>query len=1395
MEALPWRRRWIEEGEPLALDDLGLLPFEGSWLEAANPGLIHLDELRDEQCLILIGEPGAGKTHALEAASGGLNESLTADSGAEVLCYDLGEAVGRDEVRAGLFSAEPLLRLREGEHTLHLFLDALDEAKIHVEKLTALLRTELRKLPHERLRLRVACRTAERLPQFERDLAQLFGEKHVRVFELAPLSRDDVDLAARARGVDASEFMRQIAHRDVGAFAAKPLTLLMLLDIFASEGVLPTSLIALYRRGLRLLCAEHDREREPADVVLTADERYAVSCRLAAASVLTGSDRIAWDTEIGPRPGLVTLRSVTGGNERNRMTAIADEISLREPAVQETLRSGLFTNREPGVVGWAHRSFGDFLSAEWLAVPRTAQQVTDLVCQRDGNELRVVPQLESVAAWFASLQPTFAESLHPADAIVALQGDPGTLTADSRRALFIRGLAAVADGALDRGAVRRFWPKLAYNEMADDLADVIADRARVWTERQAAVEAAREMHLRELEPLLAEVATTRDDDFGVRLAAVHACEDFGGTASRQALRTLAVDPDPVDVDDELKGLALAVCWPAALSTAELFDALTLPRSDTIGSYHSFLLRDVVPHVESRDDLLLALSWAARPQRGHFMTDPVSQLADEILVKAWPLAANDEGLLDAITGYAEHAFSTHTRLLMTAPSVIERDADPLEHPETRRGVAARLLGRAGDAFPVARIAGSGLLRNDEDFAWVVARRAETTDEMSARWLELAGELFVRGIGAEAAYDLRDDDPELRELTSWRYEAVLVDSPQAVRQRSQWEEHRALVEPPEDELVDSAAYDRRVADAIAAFEAGEVDGFWQAQMWLFLDDRGFTRGEHWRADLRATPGWARVGPELRERLIQAAEVYIAQGEPGEPHRSTRKMLRPAWAGYRALQLLYAERPERFAALTPDDLLRWVPIIVSWPRTDEEPREFANLILSRVNELDVARVATVVDERLASGAIHGELTLALSDLEAIWSQPLERVLLSYLEETAIPSHDRARLLRRLLEQGSTEALQVAEAHLTGVDLNGETGRTAAVDFAEVLADESADARWPLLWTLIEAHDAFGEALIGRLASMHATPLLDKLDPAALAALWRWLLQHFPPDNELLMGAGPVTPAVEVQFWRGRLTEAIARQGTRHAVTELTTLAQEFPEHLWLRRLAHEGDIERRRTEWVAPSPEEVVRLGTNPHARYVPDAPALRALVLNSLACAQDEMHAHLPLAPDFWNTKPNRPKTENEISDRLARFLRDHIGQPGVVVNREVQINPRPGGRSGERTDIHVEALDSDGERLLTVVEVKGAWNPDLDNAMSNQLIARYLVTEPAATGIYLVAWEDPRAWTAHDHNEKRRRNRAMTRTAEETRAFFEHQAKTIDEADVAAFVLDISLQPAVLEHET
>jgi hypothetical protein len=116
----------------------------------------------------------------------------------------------------------------------------------------------LEREPHDRLLLRIACRTAVWPADLEAGLQQLWREQEqppaeslarVGVYELAPLRKDDVRTIAEASGVPGEEFLKEVDRVGAQQFANRPITFRFLLNSFRNGSGLPSRKTDLYRGG------------------------------------------------------------------------------------------------------------------------------------------------------------------------------------------------------------------------------------------------------------------------------------------------------------------------------------------------------------------------------------------------------------------------------------------------------------------------------------------------------------------------------------------------------------------------------------------------------------------------------------------------------------------------------------------------------------------------------------------------------------------------------------------------------------------------------------------------------------------------------------------------------------------------------------------------------------------------------------------------------------------------------------------------------------------------------------------------------------------------------------------------------------------------------------------
>lgn len=210
------------------------------------PEVKSFEEIEIAHCLILLGEPGIGKSTAI------CNEILRIQQSVESekpIIVNLTEYGSEERLWKDLFENEDWQEYREGKRRVQLFLDSLDEVRIRINNVQSLLLRGFRDGPPENLFLRIACRTAEWPSSFYDQLCSLWSSKEVQVYQLAPLTRDNVMQAAQYTGLDPDNFVKTIHEKQIGVLASKPITLNFLLDLYLSQGDFPTGQVELYRQG------------------------------------------------------------------------------------------------------------------------------------------------------------------------------------------------------------------------------------------------------------------------------------------------------------------------------------------------------------------------------------------------------------------------------------------------------------------------------------------------------------------------------------------------------------------------------------------------------------------------------------------------------------------------------------------------------------------------------------------------------------------------------------------------------------------------------------------------------------------------------------------------------------------------------------------------------------------------------------------------------------------------------------------------------------------------------------------------------------------------------------------------------------------------------------------
>jgi len=427
----PWKRFWCRRENVFSLGDRGFLSDpEGQHGNILNPNLTTFDELQSVACLALLGEPGVGKSWSLSAD---VNAYLQQSPGMPTIRLDLRRFSSEDRLYRTLFEDETFLQWAKGDYDLHLYIDSLDECLLRIDSVAALLADEIPKYPLDRLKLRIACRTASWPPLLEKALKSGYGENLFAATELVPLRRVDVLQAATLSGItDPDSFLARVDELHITSFAIKPVTLKMLLDTFQREGDLPGNVVDLYEKGCSILCEEQNESRRASRRTgdLSPRDRVAVASRIAAA------------TQFGNRFAVWTGTDAEGVPEED--VAVGDLVGETEPsdssvnvthnAVLETLGTGLFSSRGQERLGWSHQMFAEFLAARYCFVHELPiEQLRSLVFHP--RRRRVIPQVREVASWIALRNDELFAEIAEFDPEVLLGSAAPSLSNEQRRVL------------------------------------------------------------------------------------------------------------------------------------------------------------------------------------------------------------------------------------------------------------------------------------------------------------------------------------------------------------------------------------------------------------------------------------------------------------------------------------------------------------------------------------------------------------------------------------------------------------------------------------------------------------------------------------------------------------------------------------------------------------------------------------------------------------------------------------------------------------------------------------------------------------------------------------------------------------------------------------------------
>jgi len=1328
--SFPWPRYWFPEGS----SDYATFVQSG-YLTLPSPEHSHyypvvpsqLSDLTQIPVLILLGEPGYGKSQALTEEHNRLNSEQADDL---VIFCDLKTFGPGDQqsLQHQLLDEEKFKLVEQGQR-LWILLDGLDECTLHTPA-DWLIREFINKIDNpERIFVRITCRASSWPQLLEKSFLERWSSvtnAPVKMWRLCPLREEDVSTAAQLSQINETEFLSAIAERNVEELAALPVTLLFMLKLF-QQNQLPRQRTDIFEKGLNLLCEDSpERRKAQKKSQVPADTRFLAAAKMALGYILQGCNGIWHGPRVDCPQGLFTAREICGTENYNDIQHTLDEL-----AISETLElTGVFARLNLHRFQFASRTFAEFLAAWYISKSKVpTPQKLKLLLHPDSQ--RLIPDLHETAAWFAALDADFRTWLVNNEPEAALESDFATLAQADLPAL-VDGLLQLAVEEQRQSYSWKKLTKLNYPVIESKLSGLIVDGTVPIISRALAIRIAAACKSQSLGTKLADLALNDREDFELRKLAM-SCIARIDDNSKTRLIPLAES----DHDFSLKALALSVLGPRLMGAEAFFRQISPAYLETASSELRYIVyEDSFLGVLDANDLISGLKWITQHAPiGHDQFTS-NRLKSRLLAKAFD-NLNTEGVVQALVD-AIKALRQNYEYLFDG---LERN-----HPQNffdntvnRRIVLTELIKKV-DASDVWKFFSLNCFR-EEDCSWLFHQLDNTSLESERHVIAVIIDHFIRRyenrdaveeVLRRAGLDVDNPDQILAKHLAWLIYPMSLTDEETIRAKTQYWENKTLMaelnQPRQAQTLPNPP-EFYINTHLAACEAGDFNRWANLVTSLALDEDGSQVFEH---DPDSLPGWQMADDTRRSRIAEVAINYLESSEPPDDEillQNSRTLAQAACG----LAVAIVADTNNLQRLSNENLSRWCLVVVTHFFEHKTQQRVFRKLRSIVPEAFDIAVVKRADQEAKAGNVH-----ILNSCEGIWHPSfLQHLAVSRLNSLAWPFYSRLRLAELLIHNNVNG---VIEQLINWVGNDSDSSNRCAV--AKTLFLNALTQTWPILQKILTDEIELAQKVILAVAdsAWRTTSIYSKLDVEQLGWLYDRIRSLFPPSEDPPTPNGVFTPypRLEVVQFRDSIVGWLVGLATPAAIKELDRICEVYPESSWLIRAKADACKNLWRQERTQLSFAESIRLLTDANASVVINSRQLMIVVEEALQrFAHEAQHGSPPLVTFLWDEKQSKPFSEQRLSDFLKFYLDREWRGGRIIINREVEIRNLHDFGIGERTDLLVQAISPDGNAYqphpCVVIEVKPNNKAKPEKDIPDQLVGKYLDNESRTCGIYLVGW--------------------------------------------------------------
>ena len=1218
-----WQRRWYARNITTPFDVASTNTadrFLATWqLQTFRQGILFND-IKYVPCLILLGEPGQGKSFFVRSEFEKITIELNSTPN-EAMLFDLQGSNSPQYIYDRVFSDNPIyLKWKSGTHHLTIFLDSVDRTQIAVEDVITVLVNEFLRVDVSRLSLRLVCRDYDWSFTLASALTDIWNDRttinadipSVQVYQLAPLGFNDIAHAATMKNISVEKFFKNIQQMDAMPLATLPITLEMLLDRYPS---IAASRVELYQDAMISLCRTGNTDDQFFST--KANTRFGMASRIATIMLLANKYSVA----IG----------VIDTNEDTSVVSISELLldkasESEERLLADTLNTSLFRGTQ--YRQWAHQSFAEFLAAYHLSefnIP--LKEILDKVM----IDNVFAPQLHEMIRWLALLRDDVFREVIKRQPAILLSTDLSHISERDFRKLLSKLLSLDDEYVYIQlhNDLREQQIRIHHPSLEKLLLPYLNNSSLSNYLRRFVIGLIDRFGLMGFDEQLLFIINNNEEDKVLRNLAADALWNVGSVDSKKALKPYIYGVSD-DIDDELKGYALLSLWSEHLTSEELFDVLVQPKKESyFGSYSSFLSGDRIVSGLTVSDLPIALRWVAKQPEHHKMDLALVRVAHQIMTKSWDSLKSPEVLYEfSKTAYIlsmqhDNIFFEGGVNWRNRQEVGEYTLRFFNDINSRRSLVLAMLPQiVQKQTPDYFLTGGSLpylFRDDLD--WVLQQLSNTHDlETQTVWANVISRLLRSMTGhnlikqnlaaIDKIYTASERNSTLNSLVEKFFLSRFGDAETESAKKNYYENknwaNKHKIEPPDPLPIE------RIEDALHKIENGGIFQWMNVVKALRLSSDGSRVFSNiYDFNIEEFPSWEQCSQNVKQRIVDAAKLFVLQQEEYEVKAEdddwyiTGEIPYTELHGYLAIFLILRHDFDFLISLPKGRWLRWSKILVWFPfktafqmdREEQDRRllEYQNILFCfAYNEMSHRMITDLLEIINADDKKYQSIHSQIYKFDKCFDVTLENALLSKVQDSTLSIMSRQNLIDFLLQHNSKDATIYAESVIESGYLN-ENEKELMIRFCVSLMNYSQNIKWSVVWGVILSDVTLGKALIERVAAAdhRRNYLAQKLNAQELADLFIWVEKQYPSDEDPdIDGLHTVTNREQVGNWRNGLITALRSVNDPQVLSEIRRLTDHFPDLHWLQFVRVDVEKATLGTRWQPSAPSDLLSVFGTKH-----------------------------------------------------------------------------------------------------------------------------------------------------------------------------------------------------------